>query len=70
MMRPVVRHRSVSSVESEPAVNSRKSGILGTEYPFEAKDAGSRITSAISDMLGCVKVGGRTCGLQLDHTAR
>jgi hypothetical protein len=52
MMRPVVRHRSVSSVESDPAVNSRRSVILGTEYPLLAKEAGSRITSAMTDMLG------------------
>jgi hypothetical protein len=57
---PVDRHLSTRSVESDPAVNNLRSSSLGTLYPLVWKLSGSRMTRAMSDTLGWVRVGGRT----------
>ena len=51
-IRPVSRHRSTNSVDSDPAVKSLRSDILGTRYGFEAKFAASLMTSETSAMDG------------------
>ena len=65
---PVNKHLSTRSVDSEPAVNSLKSSSLGTSYVFVPNSTGSRNTTAIKLIVGCVKVGGKTCP-QLDFAA-
>jgi hypothetical protein len=59
--RPVSRQRSVSSVDSEPATKRRRSSRRGTAYGLVWKFSGSRSTSAMTEMVGCVRVGGSVC---------